>query len=163
MNGRQLPQADYLALKGASRELVTKVGGSVHAQGVTRVRQQAFSEYGSPDENRFMPIDVVADLEAEVGPVVTRALAGLSHCLLVPLPQGRGSARLMEASGAAAEDLGRLMIEIGQALRDGRITTQERDAVLDDIHQLMVDLSALAEAVKAEATATERSGEGRDD
>ncbi|AKR57142.1 hypothetical protein XM25_15350 [Devosia sp. H5989] len=162
MNGRQLPQADYLALKGASRELVTKVGGSVHAQRVTRVRQQAFSEYGSPDEMRFMPVDVVADLEAEVGPVVTRALATLSNCLLVPMPQGRGPGRVLEASGAAAEDTGKLMIELGQALRDGKITERERDALLRNIHQIMIDLSALAEAVKAEAI-TERSGEGKDD
>ncbi|KFL27049.1 hypothetical protein JP74_09030 [Devosia sp. 17-2-E-8] len=162
MNGRQLPQSDYLALKGASRELVTKVGGSVHAQSVTRVRQQAFSEYGSPDEMRFMPIDVVADLEAEVGPVITRTLADLCHCLLVPMPQGRGTGRVLEASGAAAEDTGKLMIELGQALRDGKITERERDALLRNIHQIMIDLSALAEAVKAEAT-TERSGDRTDD
>ncbi|KAB2846553.1 MAG: hypothetical protein F9K44_15140 [Hyphomicrobiaceae bacterium] len=157
MSARRLPRSFYLSLKAATRRLVAVVGGQEAAALVSRVGHQEFSNYGSPAERyeeRFMPIDVVADLEDEAGePVITRPMVERQGYLVVPLPKGSGPALLIEASGRSAAELGRLMIHIGEALQDdGRISSRaEARPILASIHQLMVDLAALAETVRADA------------
>lgn len=74
----------YLALKAFTRALIEKAGGLEAAATRTRVGKSQLHEYGNPDKRDFIPIDVVADLEADVGePIVSRALAHTAGFALV--------------------------------------------------------------------------------
>ena len=77
-----------LHLKRATRQLVDAVGGGQRGAGLCRVRQQDLSDYGNRDvAARFMPADVVADLEAVAAhPFVTEALATEAGFALFKLP-----------------------------------------------------------------------------
>lgn len=154
MSARQLPANDYAGLKAATRQLVTAAGGGNEGSKVTRVSQQVLSGYGSANAEhaeRFVPLDVIADLEAECGqPIVTRKLAELAHCLLVQLPRGAGHAAVTERSGRSAHEFGEVMAGVFGALaNDGKITPDEAQPILTDIRELMLELAGLAEAVKA--------------
>jgi hypothetical protein len=149
---RRLPERVYLRLKGAFGDLLHANGGGVDAAKRTRLQQPDLSRFQStnPDHAlRFAPIDVVADLELSVGePVVTRLLAELNNCLLVPLPEGMLEGALAERTGKSAKEFGDVMVRIGEALRDGEISEDEAASILREIHEVMLELSALAEAVR---------------
>jgi hypothetical protein len=131
---RQLPAVDYASLKTATRALIKVIGTETDAAGVTRVAQPQLSKYvsTSPDNAEFfVPIDIIADLEAECGqPVVTRKLAELSGHELVPLPEilrdGNG---LDQVSGAAVKAAGEFLAVLGSALADGKLGETEMAAV----------------------------------
>lgn len=147
MNCRQLPQTDYLRLKAATRALNKMAGGHVAAAAVTRVEQQAFSRYGAPQhEGCFMPIDVVADLEAEVGGApVTRALAALSGLLVIPVPPA-GRPGMVGGLGEIAKEAGEAIARIGEALADdGRVTAEEirRLALREEVREAMEALAGM--------------------
>lgn len=79
------------ALKAASKALVRAAGGVEAAAEFSRPNKTALSDYGRPEGDCFMPIDVVEDLEAithgQVGhPLVTRHLAKRAGYALVELP-----------------------------------------------------------------------------
>lgn len=153
---RYLPGRDYHALKAATRQLVDYAGGGNRAAQVSRLGQSEYSRGGSltPDNaERFLPIDVVADLEAATGqPVVTRLLAEFCDCLLIELPKGDAGVLAAEA-GLSAQRFGELMAEYGKAIADGSIDAREAPEVLRHIRQLMVALGRFAETVKARAEA----------
>jgi hypothetical protein len=150
---RQLPASDYIGAKAAFRQLLKATGGGNEAARVTRVAQQVLSSYGSLDAQhaeRFAPIDVVADLEAECGqPIVTRKLAELSNCLLVPLPRSGSADELDRQTLRTAQEYAELIARVMAAGRDGKITAEEAPPILTDIHELMVELAGMAEAVQA--------------
>jgi hypothetical protein len=152
MNGRQLPAADYFALKGATRQLVTASGRGPKAAVATRVRQQQLSEYGQADHRLFMPIDVVADLEAEAGPVVTEQLALLCNHILVPLPAvALDGAPLDRVSAEALKEIGDVFVALGAARADGAICSKDAAGILDEIHGAIAKLALLKLQVEAEA------------
>lgn len=152
MIGRQLPAQDYYALKGATRQLVAASGHGPKAAGVTRVRQQQLSEYGLADHKLFMPVDVVADLEAEAGPIVTEQLARLCNHTLVPLPAVvlDGSA-LDQVSAQALKEIGDVFVELGRARADGKVCGKDAQAILSEIHGAIAKLTLLKLQVEAEA------------
>lgn len=152
---RQLPASDYHGLKAATRQLLKTAGGGNEGARITRVGQQVLSNYGSPSDDhveRFAPIDVIADLEVECGqPIVTRKLAELNNCLLVPLPHGANGDGVAARAGRSAHEFGELMEDVFTALKDGRITREEAPPILTNIRELMLELAGMAEAVKASA------------
>ena len=132
MNARHLSKHEYASLKAATRTVVHKLTGQ-GAASITRVGQQTLSTYGNPLEDFetvFMPVDVVADLEAELGDFpVTRALAELNNCLLVPMPEKRGT--------------GPVAMSLGAALADGTITDREAKASHKEIREAIYALLRL--------------------
>ena len=153
MSARQLPSTDYAALKAATRKLLAAAGGGNEGAKATRVGQQVLSSYGSlgaEHAERFAPIDVIADLEAECGqPLVTRRLAELSNCLLVPLPIADGFDAVSRQTMRSAQEYAELIASVMAAKADGRIDAGEARRLLADIRDLMVELAGLAEAVQA--------------
>ena len=147
MKARQLPQSDYLSLKATFRELVKLVGSETHAARLTRVSQQHVGRYGNVTEEfseYFAPIDVVADLEAEVGPVVTRELARLCGHLLVELPHGaREIVDLGRVSGRAMKEVGDVFMGMGKALDDGVLDAAEGPQLMRDLDEALVMLATL--------------------
>ena len=158
---RYLPKNDYLALKAATRRLVTLAGRGPAAAQITRVGQQELSNYGNPYSERvvFMPADVIADLEAECSqPVVTGLLAEMLGFVLVPLPQKvPGLAPLATRLGQLGKEAGDVFIVLGQALKDGEITADEGEHGRREIDELV--LAALTLRAELEK-ATEQEGDG---
>lgn len=80
------------ALKNDCAALVSAAGGVEAAEGYCRANYRRLSEYGRPDNDVFMPVDVVEDLEAvthgKAGyPHVSRRLARRAGFALVALPE----------------------------------------------------------------------------
>lgn len=127
---RFLPAKDYALEKAATRQLVRLAGGVAQAATFTRVDPARLSRYGSPHDPQFVPIDVVADLEAEAGdPIVTRALADLSGCLLVAKPKADAARGMAATLGRTAKETGEALAALGSALADdGVITAAEAKA-----------------------------------
>ena len=83
---RPTTPAARLALKAAVRRALTAAGGGASFQHATRVREAALSKAASPHEDAFLALDVVADLDLDVGdPIVTAELAALQGFRLVPV------------------------------------------------------------------------------
>lgn len=83
---RPLSQSEYGGLKQASKRLIKACGGLEASSMITRVGHSELARYYAPEEKLFIPIDVVADLEAIAGnPVVTQALAHMQGYTLVQL------------------------------------------------------------------------------
>lgn len=158
MTLRRLAARVYASLKAKTRKTVDSLGKQANAAEVTRVEQQHISDYCSINRpGSFMPVDVLADLlDAGADPALLAELADLAGCLLVPLPRGKGHAAITERSGRTAEEFGQVMAGILAALGDGRITRAEAAAILTNIHELMLELAGLAEAVKAATVPEDR-------
>jgi hypothetical protein len=151
---RQLSGAAYLQIKAACRQLVKIVGGIEPAASVTRVGKTALAEYGSPDHPAFMPVDVVADLEAEVGrtPVtdLLRTLASEYAAPAAARPMTAPEAlRAASASLTAAAGFARCLGEAADdgVISDGELTALIREAdrlrrTIDDIHAGLVSAHA---------------------
>lgn len=128
LNTRQLPQADYLRLKAAFRELTRRAGGQEAAAQVTRLRgHQTIGRYGRIQDAEHAPIDVVADLEAEIGEApVTRALAALAGLIVIPRPPVDADEEWTRHLGAIAREAGETISRIGEALADdGKVSAAE--------------------------------------
>lgn len=156
MTGRQLPASDYDAIRAATRKLISTVGGPVAAAGVTRGDHQNISRYGSahPDNaERFMPIDVVADLEAECEqPVLTSLLARMTGHMLVTVPQVSPSGSPLAAITAASlKETADVFVALGASLGDGRLSKAEAEAIAREIDEALAKLAALKLQVLAEA------------
>ncbi|MFA5897904.1 MAG: hypothetical protein WC829_02205 [Hyphomicrobium sp.] len=164
MTARQLPAADYHGLKTAFRALVRRIGSATHAAELTRVRQQEISNYGSAADEyaeRFAPIDVIADLEAEVGPLVTAELARLTNHMLLPLPAvARCGTPLGRITGQAMRQVGEAFADLGKSLDDGVITKVEGAHVAREIDEAIVLLARMKLQVIEDAKA-EQGGRGR--
>ena len=156
--GRQLPGRDYKALKAATRRLVEASGGPSAAAEVTRGAHQHLSAYGSANDDqadRFMPVDVLADLECQVGqPLLTRALARLSGFLLVPAPKPdvTGSA-LGIITASALKEISEVFVALADGMGDGKISTDDADKIGKEIDEALAKLVALKLQVNLEAGA----------
>lgn len=151
---RPLREADYLALKGATRRLVAACGGVESAAAVTRCGFQLLSKYGRPQEAVFAAIDVVADLEADAGaPEVTRVLAALSRHVLVPLPHAEGGqGRWYRHISEIAQEVGDVVQGLGKALEDdGAVSCAEsrRLKLREQVSEAVSKLAALDQALAA--------------
>lgn len=148
MLARQLPRADYRALKAAFRMLVDEVGGPVAAARITRVSDTMLGNYG--DTNRadcFAPIDVVADLEAELGvPIVTAQLADLSQRDVVPRspPAAPEAEHLARHLGDVSQAMAATVATVGGAVADGHVDADELRQILKTVAAAHTQLAELA-------------------
>lgn len=152
---RLLPAESYAGLKTAFRRLISRFGKQDHAASVTRVGQPELSRYCSvkPDDaERFAPIDVIADLEHEVGPVVTEELARLAHCRLVPLPAiARTRNPLGVITAKAMRETSEVFVRLATYLDDGVLSRAEGKSLDREIDDAIVHLLALKAQVDEEA------------
>jgi hypothetical protein len=143
-----------LHIKRASRQLVDAVGGGQRGAGLCRVRQQDLSDYGNRDQaQRFMPADVVADLEGVAAyPFVTAALAAEAGYALFKLPEaGAMPGDLLGHLSHFAKEGGEVMAVIAAHAPDGITAREVRDSnLINEIDQAMaalVNMRAAAVAV----------------
>lgn len=89
MSAYRVPAAD-LPLKAATKALIRSAGGQEASAEYAGRTQSRMSEYGSPNSERFVPLDVLDRLESIAPePLVTRLLAARRGYALFPLPEAR--------------------------------------------------------------------------
>lgn len=110
----------------------------------TRVKEAQLSKYGNVhDDENFMPLDVVADLERALGmPIVTEQLARLSGFRLVA-DAGEAAAPSLADVGAVADSKGKLLAALITALIDGQVDPQETRALLPMVRDAIGKLQSL--------------------
>ncbi|MCV6585064.1 MAG: hypothetical protein OIF47_05980 [Marinibacterium sp.] len=106
--------------------------------------------YSTSDDHgdRFMPVDAVAQLEAEASfPHVTSALADLRNIMLSHMPSDPGDARpgggVNSDVVALSQRFATLMAEYQQAIEDGIITANEAKRLLREtvlLQQVLIDM-----------------------
>jgi hypothetical protein len=101
-----------LALKAATRDAVRAAGGQEFVAGEVGRTQSRISDYCSPNVAEFMPLDIVAKVEAlgagsPEAPHITRALARASGVAVVDRDAaGEGPAELAQWLAAIAGESG---------------------------------------------------------
>ena len=157
--------ADRAQLKAATRRLVMMAGGPESAQHVTRVKSAALSRFGSLSDEQFMPIDVVADLEADVGSgVVTQTLAEQVGCNLVHCQSGAAGHGAPLAVENIADLISREAVvaqEIVSAMADGKVTPCEGHRISKAVEDAIAGLRNIQNAASAAAESSEIGGGGK--
>jgi hypothetical protein len=150
MQARQLPNRDYLALKAASRDLIEACGGVTRAAQCTRIAASQLSRACSDHESQFLPVDVVADLEAECGQaIVTGALAALQHLSVTSRPRSVRTSDHVRCIGEVSREFADFVQVQSSAAADGVVDRKESAAALKEIDDLMRVLSDVAELHRA--------------
>jgi hypothetical protein len=117
---RAHPQQVYCDLKIATRRLVEEVGGVEPAASLTRVSKTMLASYYDPGSGLYVPVDVVADLEARGNSMpVTTALARFKHAVVHITLISNLSPNLPGKLGEVAEDIGDVLKQAGRALGEG--------------------------------------------
>lgn len=155
---RRLKLADYLALKAATRSLVTAAGGGKRASETTRTSEGRISEAGAAHVmDRFAAIDVVADLEADTAmPLVTRCLADLAGFDLIPRQAGR-AIDLHQHLARMAKECGEAQAALAVSLATPGISEAER---LKTRKEMLEAITILQEGVVAIDNAASKQGGG---
>ncbi|SNY94095.1 hypothetical protein SAMN04515647_4418 [Cohaesibacter sp. ES.047] len=144
---RQYAADFYLRLRHRCRALIKTCGGIECAADLSRVSQAHIGRYGAPDGRDWMPADVIADLEKDIGePVVSRALVQALGFEVVKLPDGRWDGDINQQLAAMFKEVGEVTHHIGECLADdGEITPDECRAhrlrkEIDDALQVLVGM-----------------------
>ncbi len=131
-------------LKAATRQALKLARPSKFAL-VTRVEASALSKYGDPfRDDAFIPIDVVADLERDIGaPLITEALAFAQGYRLVPIVPEKPQAVTMADVAEISKEGGDVVQKIAAALSDGQIDPVERREISSEIAENIAVLRRL--------------------
>lgn len=138
-------------LKAATRQALA-IARPTRFAAVTRVDAPALSKYGDPfTANAFMPIDIVADLERDLGaPLITEALAALQGYRLVPVGDGDAGGRIgVDDLASLSKEGGDVVQTIATAMADGRIDGHERRAIAAEIAENVTVLRRIGRKVTA--------------
>lgn len=122
------------ALKARCRELNSAVGGVENGATMCRVGKSLLSDYGNPNTDVFMPVDVLKDLESNAHgtphyPQVTRWLARKAGFALVAMPEvgELTTAKLTAALAEATREHGDITHGLLEALSDNDVSEAEAD------------------------------------
>lgn len=153
---------DKQGLKNATRALVRAVGGQEACPPFARYqRHQSYSDFASIEQpDKFMPVDVVADLEGvthgKAGhPIVTAWLCRMAGGTFVRVPDScpdEGS--FLAALSALTCEFSDLSRGVMSALADGKVTPEEIDegrllGKCDDLASKVMQIRALLERAAA--------------
>lgn len=149
----------YAALKAAVRDAVDAAGGTVRAARISRADNARISRYGSIHDAMHAPIDVVADIEQEIGdPIITRMLAELAGYALVPLAAANAQgAAFGQHIADVARSMGGVVADMAEAQADGVVDAREAAGLLrkiSDAETEMAEAKADLERVVSTARAT---------
>lgn len=154
MAERAFPVTVYVRLKTLTRALVDSFGAQKAAEIQGRAEQPQISNYVNENRlDRFVPIDVALDWFKRTGELdLLEEIGRLVGCLMVRLPNG-GDGEVEQRSARSAQEFGDVIASIMSALADRKFTETEGETVLRQIHELMLELAGLAEAVRAKVEA----------
>ena len=138
---RQHPEVAYRGVKAAVRIAVRNAGGIDAAASATRVNRSLVSQYQSNETERYIPADVILDIEFVAGePTITAALARAQGYELRTI----GHDAPMDVTVMMARigrEASRAFSTLAEAMGDGLLTAEER-------YRLAADLDALIGAVR---------------
>lgn len=122
-------QAQLAALKTATRRAVRNIGKLEAAAHCTRVSVTRLSAAGSVQDDYFLPIDAVLDLELDTGlPVITETLARLQGYVLAraeDVTPESDKLDLLFETAVASRSMGDWSDTVIRALSDGRLSESE--------------------------------------
>jgi len=142
---------EKIAGKLATQELIKGIGGLEAGAGFCRVGKSVLGDAQNINcGDRWLPIDVVADLEPlarerEGWPHVTRWLCQQMGGTFVALPRGGvGREDLLGSVGRLAKEHGDIATAICGALADGSVSAEEAATALVQVQEAQAVLAALA-------------------
>lgn len=146
-----------LALKLACREAVKAAGGQDFVAGEVGRCQSRISDWVSPNTCEFMPVDVIAKVEALGAgspghPHITRALARAQGLVMID-PDQAAPVSVVRALGDVASESGDVIRLLATAIDGGltsfeaMVTPHRRREMLSEIDQLIDLLTGIAARV----------------
>lgn len=134
-------------------KLIAAVEGVEKAALYSRVEKSALSDYERPNVRRYMPSDVIEELEARAGrPVFTEHLANSLGFLLVPMPEA-GAVPWGQGLKELSKDFGEVSSTICEIIGG--------DASASEMRALVTECDRLGDIVAAiRAHAVQAMGEG---
>ncbi len=143
---------DHERLKGATRRAVKRAGGVTALAALTRVEAAALSKYGADHEAGFMPLDVAADADMAAGqPIILAALASIEGYAISPLKDAAGSVTPAMV-GHLIRETGDVSAVVLEAMADGTLTPNERQAIAVEIDEALNAMWQLRAAIHGEPT-----------
>ena len=151
----------HAVLKRDTKALIRAAGGLEAAAQYSRPNKTVLSDYQSASTVSFMPIDVIADLEAVTRdtagwPLLTRRLATMNGCSLVALPEpGSLDGNWFEQIATLTGDYSKVSQRLCNAASDGKVTADEVEAAdlisaCDEAIHHLVNLRARFERIAEE-------------
>jgi len=147
-SARRLGDPIYLAIKARTKLLIDQCGGPECAVNITRVGQSQLYDYGNPNQRgKFMPADVMADLEDFAGQtILSLFLSGRTSPESKTLPVADHVLALVEKVGEISAEIRATSHpdSPGGATR----TPQDSARILGTIFAIEEELAALRSAVE---------------
>lgn len=132
-----------------------KMGGGCNAMAdIVRADAPRLSRYGNIREPEFAPVDVCAEIDAEIvkrggDPVVLRAYADLfGFDLAARAVEASVTADLIHCAGGVAKESGELISQAIAAAADGHISPREAIAIDNDAADLQAKIVHLRSVVR---------------
>lgn len=156
MNQR-LNTIQLLALKARTRRLVKLAGGVESCALISRVSKTQIGNYQNPELlDSFMPIDVVVEIESDVGkPIISEGLAELAGCTLSPVIRPVINGSLTTCLSRLGKEFGDVFERAAQFVGTSHMTASQRDNLLRDIEEAIGACVAIRDAVMDAAKETE--------
>ncbi len=142
---RTLNTEQYNRLKVSTRMLMRNMGGVESASNFTRVQHAQLGAYQNINKpEHFAPIDVIADLEHEIGdPVVSKALCAMAGGYFMPATFYGDQPVFATHLAEIGKEVSEVMQAAGTALTDGTISKGEAQDLISEIDDA---INALASA-----------------
>lgn len=159
--GRPTTEQDRFSLKAAFRQLLKMAGGQEAAALITRGKHQTLNRYGNASEDNLdchAPIDVIADLERDVGePVITRHLADLTGYMLIKKTAVAADANLLTHLSTLASESGQTIQAIAEGIADPDLTEAELARIVKEARELANAAAAAELAAQAKLDALRKN------
>ncbi len=141
---------DFGTLEEASAVLLGRFNKLLHAAEYCRVGPKQLSAYANPGSpGRYMPVDVVRDLESAAGdPVMTRSLAAHQMHVLFRIPDAYAHGFWDRHQREIVKEGSDVFVMLTEALEDARMARQEAAALLVEVDQALAAFAALRNSLK---------------
>ncbi len=150
---RRFDDSKYDELRAALKRDIEALGGLEAAAACTRVGRSQLSDYTVPGSDKFVPADVVLDIESVGGnPRVTSGLARALGFELVPVLPRDGS-ELADELVRIGRDVADLLTHAAHGLKGNKLLEMDRVAMiqaLDDLRRASAEAMQLLGAPRAD-------------
>ncbi len=157
--GRTTTEQDRFSLKFAFRQLLKMAGGQEAASFITRGKHQTLNRYGNVnEEDCHAPVDVIADLEREVGePVVTKLLADMAGYIVIKKSVVAADANLVSHLSNLACESGHAIQAIAEGIADQDLSEAELARIVKEARDLREAAAAAELAAQAKLDALKKN------
>lgn len=149
MSIRPTSDHDRDRLKAATGRAIERAGGGAALAAMTRVETPALSKYKAGHEaGHYMPIDVAVDADMAAGaPIILSAMASIQGYSVTPLSGVTGKLT-PKMIGSLIRETGDVSAAVLEAMADGTISPNERNAISREIDEALSALWTLRAALR---------------